>query len=187
TVGKAGQLRHRIEHVQLLQESDIKRVGNEQIIASVQPLHILGDIDLVHQHWGRRGRYAYAFRRLKDGGAMLAFGSDCPVESMAPVLGIHAAVNRLRPGSCPEEAFYPEERLTVEEAVQAYTYGPAYAANQEHVAGTLELGKLGDMVVLDQDLFTIDPLDIYKTEILLTVVAGKVVYNGDKDSKKIKN
>ena len=169
-------LRHRIEHVQLLTEQDVSRLGGSNIIASVQPTHVLGDIDLVHKYWGTRGRYAYPFKSLLETGAVLAFGSDCPVESMDPIMGIHAAVNRQRPGGYPKEGFYPEERLTVAEAVRAYTFGPAYASYQEAVAGTLEVGKLGDVVVLEEDIFTIRPQDIYTVKVSATIVGGKIVY-----------
>lgn len=169
-------LRHRIEHVQLLAKPDIERLGNLNVIASVQPTHVLGDLDIVHRFWGKRGRYAYAFKSLLKSGAVLAFGSDCPVESMDPILGIHAAVNRQRPGGYPENGFYPEEKLTVAEAVRAYTYGPAYASYQEGHSGTLELGKLGDLVVLDQDIFTIAPQNISSARVAITVIGGKVVY-----------
>lgn len=170
-------LRHRIEHVQLLTEQDVPRLGSSNIIASVQPTHILGDIDLVHKYWGKRGRYAYPFKSLLEGGAVLAFGSDCPVESMDPILGIHAAVNRQRPGGYPKEGFYPEERLTVAEAVRAYTYGPAYASYQESVTGTLEVGKLGDVVVLEQDIFAIRPQEIHSVKVKATIIGGNVVYD----------
>ncbi|KAF0197605.1 MAG: hypothetical protein FD169_207 [Bacillota bacterium] len=169
-------LRHRIEHVQLLTEHDVARLGSSNIIASVQPTHVLGDIDLVHKYWGQRGRYAYPFKSLLKTGAVLVFGSDCPVESMDPILGIHAAVNRQRPSGYPEEGFYPEERLTVAEAVRAYTFGPAYASYQEDTCGTLECGRLGDLVVLEQDIFTIPPQEIHTVKVRVTVVGGKVVY-----------
>ncbi len=169
-------LRHRIEHAQLMRQEDVVRCGRLGVIASVQPTHVLGDMEIVDRYWGKRGRYAYAFKSLASAGSVLAFGSDAPVESFDPILGIHAAVNRRRPDGFPTAGFYPEERLTVEEAVRAYTWGPAYAAYQEDIAGTLEVGKLGDLVVLDRDLFTIDPMEICQTRVDLTVVGGKVVY-----------
>lgn len=169
-------LRHRIEHVQLLAEQDVARLGGSNIIASVQPTHVLGDIDLVHKYWGARGRYAYPFKSLLETGAVLAFGSDCPVESMDPILGIHAAVNRQRPGGYPENGFYSEERLTVAEAVRAYTFGPAYASYQEGSTGTLEVGKLGDVVILEQDIFTIPSSEIYNAKVKATIVGGNIVY-----------
>lgn len=169
-------LRHRIEHAQLLTEQDFPRFGKSNIIASVQPTHVLGDIDLVHKYWGKRGRYAYPFKSLLNSGAVLAFGSDCPVESMDPILGIHAAVNRQRPGGYPLDGFYPEERLTVAEAVRAYTHGPAFASYQEDLSGTLEVGKIGDVVVLDKDIFTIPPEEICTAKAALTIVGGKLVF-----------
>jgi predicted amidohydrolase YtcJ len=169
-------LRHRVEHVQLLTDEDLERFGRLGIIASVQPTHVLGDMDLVSSYWGRRGRLAYAFASLAKAGSVLAFGSDCPVETMDPIMGIHAAVTRQRPGGYPEGGFYPEERLSVADAVRAYTWGPAYAVSQEADLGTLEVGKLGDLVVLDANIFEIDPLDIHKTKPVMTVVGGRVVY-----------
>jgi len=169
-------LRHRIEHAQLLTAEDYPRFGRNNIVASVQPTHVLGDIDLVHKYWGARGRYAYPFKSLLDSGAVLAFGSDCPVETMDPILGIHAAVNRQRPGGYPSGGFYSEERLSVAEAVRAYTFGPAYASYQETQIGSLEMGKLGDVVVLDQDLFTMPAQDIHAAKVKFTIVGGKVVF-----------
>lgn len=169
-------LRHRIEHAQLMRQEDIERCGRLGVISSVQPTHVLGDMEIVDRYWGKRGRYAYAFKSLAEAGSVLAFGSDAPVESFDPILGIHAAVNRRRPNGFPDAGFYPGECLSVEEAVRAYTWGPAYAVYQEELAGTLEVGKLGDLVVLDRDLFTIDPMEICQTRVDLTVVGGKVVY-----------
>lgn len=169
-------LRHRIEHAQLVRPEDISRCGSLGIIASVQPIHVLGDMEIVDRYWGRRGRYAYAFKSLAAAGSVLAFGSDAPVESFDPMLGVHAAVNRRRPDGLPDACFYTEECLSVVEAVRAYTWGPAFAAYQEQMAGTLEVGKLGDLVVLDRDIFTIDPTEIHATQVEMTVVGGKVVY-----------
>lgn len=175
-IAKDSGLRHRIEHAQLLSDADMKRFGELGVIASVQPTHVLGDMDLVDAYWGARGRLAYAFGSLAKSGSVLAFGSDCPVETMDPLLGIHAAVNRQRPGGYPEGGFYPEERVSVAQAVRAYTWGPAYAAGQEADLGTLEVGKLGDLVVLDQNIFEIPPSEIYTVKPVMTVVGGRVVW-----------
>ena len=124
-----------------------------------------------------RSAGAYAFRSLLDAGARLAFGSDCPVETMNVIAGIHAAVTRRRADGEPAGGWYPEQRLSVEEAVKAYTLGAAYAAGQEAVLGTLVAGKLGDVVVLSRDLFTLaDPMDILTAQVDLTVLGGQVVY-----------
>lgn len=169
-------LRHRIEHVQLLHPDDICRPADLGVIASMQPLHATRDAPMADRYWGERTATAYAWRSLLDAGTMLAFGSDCPVEDLNPFLGIHAAVTRSRPdGYGGPEGWHPEQRLTVEEAVRAYTWGAAYAAGMEDRLGTLSPGKWADLVVLDRDIFTCDPAAIAETQILGTMIAGRWV------------
>jgi hypothetical protein len=170
-------LRHRIEHTQVLHPDDIPRLAELNVIASMQPIHATQDMLLADSLWGARSSGAYAFRSLLDNGAVLAFGSDSPVEDLNVMKGIHAAVTRRRADGSPgANGWYPQERLTVTETVYAYTAGAAYASGEEAIKGTLSPGKLADMVVLSQDIFSIDPMSILDTEVVATVFDGKVVY-----------
>ncbi len=173
----AQHLHPRIEHAQLLTSKDIQRLGRLGVIASMQPIHCTADMDMVDRHWGPRGVGAYAFRSLLDAGAPLAFGSDCPVEDPNPLAGIHAAVTRrCADGSPGPQGWRPSERITVNEAVGAYTQGAAYASGEGRLKGSITPGKLADLVVLSQDIFTIDPTDILQTEVMVTILGGRVVY-----------
>ncbi|MDQ3748416.1 MAG: amidohydrolase family protein, partial [Acidobacteriota bacterium] len=118
----------------------------------------------------------YAFRSLLDSGATLAFGSDWFVAPLNPILGIYAAVTRRTLDDKNPSGWIPEQKITVEEAVKAYTFGSAYAEFQENAKGTITVGKLADLVILSDDIFTINPNDIGKTKVLTTVVDGKVIY-----------
>ena len=172
-----GGLRHRIEHVQLLHPDDVSRLAALGLVASMQPIHATQDCEMAGRYWGERCATAYAWRSLLDAGTVLAFGSDCPVEDLNPFLGIHAAVTRRRVDGFPgPQGWYPEQRLTVEEAVRAYTLGAAYAAGLEDRLGALAPGKLADLVVLDRDIFTCDPMAIAETQVELTIIGGRVVH-----------
>ncbi len=173
-------LRNRIEHVQLLAPEDLGRLADLGVIASMQPVHATSDMHIADKHWGSRVAGAYALKTQIEKGAVLALGSDCPVETLDPLVGIHAAVTRRRADGTPgPEGWRPEQRLTVEEAVKGYTQGPAYAAGMEDRLGTIKEGYLADMTILDKDIFTIDPMDILKTEVLGTVVDGKFVWRSE--------
>ncbi len=177
--GRGLHLRHRIEHAQVLHPDDIQRFAQLDIIASVQPIHATQDMLIADKYWGERSRYAYAFRSLWDSGAKLAFGSDAPVETPDVIEGIHAAVTRMRADGSPGgEGWYPEERLTVEEAVWAYTVGAAYAGGTESSQGSIAAGKFADLAVLSQDIFRIHPMAILETEVEATVVGGEFVWGG---------
>jgi predicted amidohydrolase YtcJ len=167
------RLRNRIEHAQVLQPDDIARFGQLGVIASVQPIHATQDMRMVDNHWGKRGRYAYAFRDLVNGGARLALGSDSPVETFDPLIGIHAAVTRQRRDGAPGGGWYPDQRLTIEEAIHGYTLGAAYAGYSEHELGSIEPGKLADLTVLSHDLTVIPPEEI------LNVKVERVMVNGE--------
>jgi predicted amidohydrolase YtcJ len=178
--GTPARLRNRIEHVQLLHPDDIPRLAQLGVVASMQPVHATSDMDIVERHWGSRGTTSYAWRSLLDTGAALAFGSDAPVEDISPLVGIHAAVTRRRGNGDPgPEGWYPEQRLTVHEAVYAYTMGAAYASGEEQLKGSLTPGKLADLAILDQDILEIDPMDILHTKVHATMVGGKFVYRSD--------
>ncbi|MEA3344881.1 MAG: amidohydrolase [Chloroflexota bacterium] len=170
-------LRPRVEHAQLLTPEDIPRFGRLDVIASMQPIHCTADMKMVDRHWGARGAGAYAFRGLLDAGAHLAFGSDCPVEDFNPLAGIHAAVTRRRADGSPgPQGWHPSERITVADSVRAYTLGAAYASGEEQLKGSISPGKLADLVVLSQDIFAVEPMDILQTEVVATIFDGKVVY-----------
>ena len=171
-------LRHRIEHVQCLHPIDLPRLAQLDIIASVQPIHATADMVAVDEHWGpERARGAYALRSLLDSGVRLVFGSDGPIEPHAPLVGIHAAVTRRRASGFPgPNGWQSQERITVAEAVDAYTRWPAYAAGEESYRGSITPGKLADLVVLSQNIFTIDPLELLETQVEMTVLEGRIVW-----------
>lgn len=175
--GEGLDLRHRIEHTQILHPDDIPRLAELGVIASMQPLHATQDMLLADSLWGARSAGAYAFRSLLDSGAVLAFGSDSPIEDLNVMKGIHAAVTRRRADGSPgPEGWYPEERLSVNQTVYAYTAGAAYASGEEAIKGTLTPGKLADLVVLSQDIFAIEPMSILDTEVVATMFDGEFVY-----------
>jgi hypothetical protein len=171
---------HRIEHVQHSHPHDLRRLAELGLVASVQPIHLVDDMGLVERAIGARGRWTYAFRTLLDSGAVLALGSDCPVASPNPFWGIHAAVTRQRRDGTPAGGWYPEQRLTVAEAVAGYTLGPAYASGQLDRLGSLSPGKLADLVVLDRDIFSVPPAEIVETQVVMTILGGDAVHsNGE--------
>jgi predicted amidohydrolase YtcJ len=172
-------VRHRIEHVQIIHPDDVGRLAALGAVASVQPIHATQDAPMADRYWGPRCTGAYAWRDLLDAGAVLAFGSDCPVECLNPFLGIHAAVTR----ACPEgyggpDGWYPQQRLSVEEAVRAYTWGAAYAVGLEDRLGSLAPGKRADLVVLDRDIFTCEAAAIAETAVMGTMIGGAWVFGG---------
>lgn len=170
-------LRHRIEHVQVLLPEDLNRLAEFAIIASMQPIHATSDMDTADHHWGTRSPYAYAFHSLLDVGTKLAFGSDAPVESPNPFLGMHAAVTRMRPSGYPGgQGWYPEQRITLEQALAGYTTGPAYAAGLEQVYGQLMPGYSADLIILDEDPFTLVSESIYSIQPAATMVSGEWVW-----------
>lgn len=170
-------LRHRIEHVQVLLPEDLHRLAELDIIASMQPIHATSDMDTADHYWGSRSRYAYAFHSLLDASTKMAFGSDAPVESPNPFLGMHAAVTRMRPSGYPGgQGWYPEQRITLEQALAGYTTGPAFAAGLERVHGQLMPGFYADMIILAEDPFTLMPESIYQLQPVATMVSGEWVW-----------
>lgn len=171
---KPSTLRHRVEHAQLLHPDDFARFAQLGLVASMQPIHGTSDMDMAERHWGGRCAGAYAWRSMLDAGVPVAFGSDAPVEPLDPLLGIHAAVTRRRrDGSPGPDGWLPHERLSVEEAVRAYTRGAAYAAHCEDEWGSIAPGKVADLVVLSDDVFAIDPMAIPDVEVEGTMVGGE--------------
>jgi hypothetical protein len=167
--------RHRIEHVQVLDPTDLTRLARLGVIASMQPIHATADRDVADRYWGARSRYAYAWRTLLDAGTHLVFGSDAPVETANVIEGLYAASARRRPGQT--DAWYPEEALTAADAVRAYTTGAAYASGAEHRGGTLAVGKWADFVVLDRDPLTVPADELLQTRVATTVIGGESVYD----------
>ncbi|MGB7876989.1 MAG: amidohydrolase, partial [Anaerolineales bacterium] len=167
---------HRIEHVQHSHPDDLIRLGPLGLTASLQPLHLTDDMQMIDKACGSRAEWAYAFRDLLNTGTVLALGSDCPVASPNPFWGIHAAVTRQQRDGTPEGGWYPSQKLSVPEAVWGYTMGAAIATGQENVQGSLTPGKLADLIVLDQDIFKISPEKIHATKVVMTVFDGRIVY-----------
>ena len=168
--------RLRIEHAQHLLPADVPRFAQMGVIASMQPFHAADDGRWADKRLGpERVKNSYMFRSLLDAHAVLAFGSDWDVAPMSPLLGIAAAVTRRTLDGKHPEGWIPEQKITVVEAVRAYTYGSAYASFEEKSKGTIEPGKLADFVVLSQDIFAIDPTKIEETKVAGTIFDGKLV------------
>ena len=169
----APELRQKIEHVQLVRADELGRFAALGVIASMQPIHATSDRDLADQYWGHeRTKRAYPWRTLLASGARLAFGSDAPVEPIDPLLGIYAAVARRRPGDA--DAWTPEQRLTLDEALAGYSSGPAYALGRENTSGALDVGMFCDATVLDRDLARLPESEILAAAVRATVTGGVV-------------
>jgi predicted amidohydrolase YtcJ len=172
--------RFRIEHAQHLRPAELPRFAALGVVASMQPYHCADDGRWAEKRIGKsRCQTTYAFRSLLNSGATLAFGSDWTVAPLDPLQGIAAAVTRQTLDGKNPRGWVPEQKITVEEAVRAYTLGSAYAEFQEQLKGTIRPGKLADLVLLDQDLFTIAPEAIRQTRVVLTVLEGKVVWQAE--------
>jgi predicted amidohydrolase YtcJ len=175
--------RSRIEHIETVAAADIPRFGKLGVIASMQPLHSYPDADTLDV-WARnagpdRASRAWAWKSIADAGGRLAFGSDWPVVTLNPWEGMQTAVTRQTAEATPANGFVPEQRLTVPQAVEAYTLGAAFAGRREKTEGSLEVGKLGDLIIISQDIFNINPHKIGATKVLTTIVGGRVVYQAD--------
>ena len=172
--GEKSRLRHRIEHIQLLKPQDIERFSNLNIIPSTQPIHAPSDRPVAEKYWGSRCKLAYSYKTLLSTGTHLIFGSDAPIESLDPLKGIYAAVLRKKVGE--KESWNPVEKVSVEEAVFAYTQAACYASYEEDLKGSIQVGKLGDVVVLSQNIFDIDPEMIPDTKVEYTILGGEIVF-----------
>jgi len=171
------RFRHRIEHVQILHPDDARRLGKLGIIASMQPIHATSDMPAADKFWGERSALAYAWRTQLSNGAVLAFGSDAPVESPNPFLGLHAAVTRRRADGRPSpQGWYPEQRLSLLEAWQGFTAGAAHAGGMENRLGKLSTGFYADLIVLEKDPFTCEPDELLKMQSSATMVNGAWVW-----------
>ncbi|MCH9695204.1 MAG: amidohydrolase [Gammaproteobacteria bacterium] len=183
-IGENGERdrRFRLVHAQVMTDRDIDRAGELGIVTEVQPFHTSDDMRWMEERIGRdRSRGAYAFRRLWDAGAVVSFGSDSPGTNASryflnPMLGLYAAVTRMTLSGQPEGGWFPHERLTIEEAIRAYTLNTAYAGYEEQIKGSLTVGKLADFVVLSDDLLTMNPRGLKDVKVEATFVNGKAVY-----------
>ena len=170
--------RFRIEHAQVISPSDIPRFAQLGVIPSMQTTHQTSDMYWAEKRVGpERIRGAYAWRSLLNTGVVIPNGTDFPVESEDPLYSFHAAVTRQDAKNWPAGGWYPEQRMTREEALDAMTIWPAYASFQEQQLGSITPGKLADFTVLDQDIMTVPAEDILKTRVQLTVLGGKIVYD----------
>jgi predicted amidohydrolase YtcJ len=179
-VNRATDRRPRIEHIETVSAADIPRFGKLGVIASMQPLHSYPDADTLDV-WARnagpdRASRAWAWKSISDAGGHLAFGSDWPVVTLNPWEGVQTAVTRQTSEGKPDAGFVPEQRLTVAETVRGYTLGAAYAGRREKTEGSIEPGKLADLIIISQNIFEIDPHRLAETKVLTTIVGGRVVY-----------
>jgi predicted amidohydrolase YtcJ len=169
-------LRQRIEHAQLLAPEDVHRFAKLGVAASMQPIHATADMAMADRYWGPRAAGAYAWRALRDSGALMAFGSDAPIESLDVFAGVHAAVTRQDIKGRPDGGWRSEQCIAVRHALAAYTIGAACAAGVESDLGSLELGKRADLIVLDQDPLQVPPAALPKVQVLGTMIEGVWVW-----------
>lgn len=179
-------LRFRVEHAQVVTPDEIKRFAQLGVIASMQPNHLLTDMSWAEQRLGpRRARYSYTWKSFLDAGVALAFGTDYPVEPLTPFRGLYAALTRKNEAGTKE--YFPEQKLTIDQAIAAYTEGSAFAEFSETYKGKLAPGYLADFVVLDRDITKVAPPEILGTKVLRTVVGGQTVYDARVVSGKTRN
>ena len=181
--------RFRVVHAQVIHPDDFERFGKLKLIAEVQPYHLIDDMRWMDERIGARTRNAYAFRRLKEAGALLSFGTDWPGTNASyypinPLLGIYAAVTRRTLKGEPLIGWHPEQRISVEEAIRAYTINNAYAAFEETLKGSIKDGRVADLVVLDRDIVTILPDEIKDTRVDFTIFGGKILYDRVAEARK---
>jgi hypothetical protein len=177
-VPDARALRMRVEHAQILDAAEIPRFSRLGVIASMQATHATSDMPWVPARIGlaRAEEGAYVWRKLLDAGAVVANGSDFPVEDPNPLLGFYAAVTRQDVSGRPAGGWMPHQRMSREEALRSFTIGAAYAAHAESVSGALEAGKLADLVVLSKDIMRVPPGEIPTTVVRMTMIGGEIVY-----------
>jgi predicted amidohydrolase YtcJ len=174
--------RLRVEHAQVLAAEDIPRFAKLGVIASMQPTHCTSDMNWAEKRVGpQRIKGAYAWRSVKNTGAHLPLSSDFPGETLNPFYGIYAAVTRQDPEGNPPGGWYPEQRLTLDEALRGYTVEAAYAEFEEHEKGSIENGKLADLTVISEDITRLPPKKLLAIQVLRTFVAGKIVYDAETD------
>jgi hypothetical protein len=167
---------HRIEHLQCVRPEDQKRVAQEHIYCAMQPIHISLDAEITEKYWGNHGKNSYPFRSLLTQDAYIGFGSDAPVSPISPFLGIYSAIERKPRNDPARESWIPEEKITAEQAIRAYTYWSAYGSQSHKLRGTIEESKLADLIVID-DYTQEDNTFWLSAKPYLTMVDGKIVYN----------
>ncbi|MCH9035177.1 MAG: amidohydrolase [Planctomycetes bacterium] len=178
--------RFRLVHAQVMTPQDMKRLGKLGVIAEVQPYHLSDDMRWMEDRIGKeRCQGAYAFKSIEDNGALLCFGSDWPGTSASdypinPLLGIYAAVTRQTVSGEPKGGWFPDERISTEQAIRAYTYNGAYASFEEDMKGSIAIGKLADIVVLSENLLEIEPRALLDVDVLYTIVGGRIVFEKTK-------
>ncbi len=165
-----------------MEDEDVARLGKMGITASVQPVHIIDDIEIGSRILGERCSLLYRFASLLDTGAVLAFGSDAPVADPNPFLGIHSALYRQKPSNMTNGLWYEDESISLEQALYAYTMGPAIAAGWQDDIGSIEVGKRADIITLDRDLFEIVDSQIFGDEVSgtkvdMTLFDGVITYS----------
>ena len=175
--------RDRIEHIETIDSADIPRFGKLNVIASMQPLHSYPDEDTLNV-WARnigpeRASRAWVWKSIAQRGGEYAFGSDWPVVTLNPWEGIRTAVTRQTTDGKPKDGFVPTQKLSVPQAVQAYTINAAFAGHTEKSEGSIEKGKWADIIMVDRNIFEIDPRTIDKTKVVLTIVGGRIVYEAE--------
>jgi predicted amidohydrolase YtcJ len=169
--------RFRIEHAQHIAPKDFQRFAKLNVIASVQPYHAIDDGRWAEKRIGHdRCKTTYPFRTFLDNGVKMCFGSDWTVGPLSPILGIYAAVTRRTTDGANPEGWFPEQKITVREAIDAYTINCAYAAFEEKEKGSISPGKMADFVVLSDDILTIDPVKIEQVAVEMTIVGGRAVF-----------
>ena len=173
--------RWRIEHVQVLDQQDIPRFQQIGILPSMQPVHATSDMYWAEARLGQnRIRGAYAWRSLLQTGAIIVGGSDFPFEAVSPINGFYAAFTRSDRSGYPQDGWYREQKMTREEAARCFTQWPAYGAFQENMKGTIEPGKWADLTILSNDIMQVPPKDVLTTEVEMTMIGGKIVYQKPK-------
>jgi len=177
-------MRHRIEHAQLLIPDDIRRFGQLGVVASMQPTHCTTDMRFAEERVGYdRCKTAYAWRSLLDAGAVLGFGTDWSVEPLDPMRGVFSSVTRTNIQRMePETGWFPEQKLTVWESIYYYTRGSAYADHLENTKGSLAPGRLADIVIMDRNLFVIPPSEILDARVDYTITGGRIVWDRETGS-----
>lgn len=181
-LGDQSELRHRIEHAQIVALEDISRFTDLNLIASMQPTHATSDMNMAEDRVGsERIQGAYAWQTFLDQGTVIAAGSDFPVENVNPFYGLYSAVTRKDHEGMPPGGWYSEQALSRIEALRAFTIDAAYAAHQEEVLGTLEQGKKADFIIVDKNFFEVDASEIWQTDVLQTWMGGEKVYDGGND------
>jgi hypothetical protein len=173
--------RHRVVHAQVLAAEDVPRFAKLKLVAEVQPYHCIDDMRWMEERIGQRARGAYLFRSLQQHAARMTFGSDWPGTNASyytnnPLMGIYAAVTRQTVTGEPKAGWFPAERISIEDALRAYTINNAWSTFEEHSKGSIKVGKLADLAVLDRDIFRVPPRELIETKVVYTILDGRIVF-----------